>query len=224
MSPDPDTPFPRSPDDPDKIRRLRAEAMRNLAEEERAAPAPVYGGPSMGAGGSVTRRWTLRRILMILVGAAGAIIALFFVGRRIVAPVYGGPPIPQPPNDNPPAPVYGGPVPPAPRPGPPPQPAPQSIFNSNRNRIFNRSPSRKQPFMAGLRLLSHQTPQSNPTHSLSHRRRSMAGLHRGLPNRATAGRVNPYEAFALRLCGLGAHVAVQPRLRALRIACRPGAG
>jgi len=123
VSPDPDTQFPRSPDDPENLRRLRAEALRNLDGEERAAPAPVYGGPSMGGGGSVTRRWTVRRILSILIGAIGAIIALFFVGRRIVAPVYGGPPLPRP--DNPPAPVYGGPLPPAPNPSPSPELAPK---------------------------------------------------------------------------------------------------
>jgi hypothetical protein len=123
VTPDSDPPLPRLPDDPDNLRRLRADALRRLDEEERAAPAPVYGGPSMGGGDSVTRRWTLRRILMILIGAAGAIIALFFVGRRIVAPVYGGPPMPGP--DNPPAPVYGGPLPPAPNPAPKPAPSPE---------------------------------------------------------------------------------------------------
>jgi len=71
-------------------------------------PAPVYGGPSMGGGGggSVTRRRTLWGLLVVALGVIGAIFARLFRGRRSdssglgqfrpPAPVYGGPPIPQP--------------------------------------------------------------------------------------------------------------------------------
>lgn len=121
MTPDSDPRLPRSPQDEGNLRRLREEAARRLLAEEKlqaemetsresAAPvygmppperpsaATVYGGPPAGL---VTRRWTLRGILLLALGVIGGILAAIFGWRRWSAPVYGGPP----------APVYGGPVP-----------------------------------------------------------------------------------------------------------------
>jgi hypothetical protein len=129
VNPDSDPPLPRSPDDAENLRRLRENARRELEREERPypaavyggpPPAPVYGGPPQFGGAPVTRRWTLKGILLLLGGIIGGLVALWFGARRYVAPVYGGPPI-QPPN--PPAPVYGGPPPPNPE---PPNPAPSN--------------------------------------------------------------------------------------------------
>ena len=125
MNPDSDPPLPRSPNDPDNLRRLRENALRQMEQEERPAPMPVYGGPpQFDGGGPVSRRWALKGVLLLLAGIIGAIIAKLFGARRIVAPVSGGPPAPNPqpsPQPNPPAPVYGGPPPPQPQ---PPQPQP----------------------------------------------------------------------------------------------------
>jgi len=109
MMPDSDPPLPRSTDDPDNLRRLREDALRRLEQEKHPSPAPVYGGPPQVD--PPTRRWTLRGLLLLLAGIIGGIVALWFGVRRIVAPVYGGPP---PQQTNPPAPVYGGPPPPQP--------------------------------------------------------------------------------------------------------------
>jgi hypothetical protein len=64
-----------------------------------------------GGGGHVTRRWTLKGILMLLAAVLACLIAIFVGARKLVAPVYGGPPIrPEPPADRKEsAPVYGGP-------------------------------------------------------------------------------------------------------------------
>ncbi len=110
MKPDSDARLPRSPDDPDKVRRLREDALRRLEEEERSSPAPVYGGPPpFRGGGSITRRRTLGGLILGALGVVGAGVAWLFRGRRIVppdfaltgpqAPVYGGPPIPMPQPD-----------------------------------------------------------------------------------------------------------------------------
>ncbi len=124
MTPDTDPPFPRLPEDPENLKRLRAEAQRRLDEEQRP-PAPVYGGPPSGGGSGgrpVTRRWTLAGLIVLVVGAIGALLARIFGWPPFSRPLYGGPPLPQPPM-----PVYGGPVAPPPCPGivPPPQPQPQ---------------------------------------------------------------------------------------------------
>ena len=100
-------PLPRTPDDPEKLRRLRGEALRRVEQEERRAVAPVYGGAPIPE-----RRWTLRALMILLLGAIAAF-AGWVAWRRMSAPVYGGPP---PPDGKAPAPVYGGPVrPPEPR-------------------------------------------------------------------------------------------------------------
>lgn len=112
-------PLPRPLDEGNEIRRLREEARRNLDAEERppaavyGGPTPVYGGPPFG-GGSVSRRWTLKRIFLVLFGLIAAALAALFFGRR-PGPgpgnvIYGGPP-PRP-DPGPANPVYGGPVPP----------------------------------------------------------------------------------------------------------------
>lgn len=134
MKPDSDPRLPRSPQDPDNLRRLREEALRRREEEERASPATVYGGPPpptddrpgppelaavyggpppFNGGGSITRRLTLWGLLLLALGALGAIIARLFGRSRVITPeylqsgppaaVYGGPPIqpPQPPQPQP---------------------------------------------------------------------------------------------------------------------------
>jgi hypothetical protein len=120
----PDPPLPRKPVDLSEIRRLRREALEHLDAEERPSPgvvyggpAPVYGGPAFG--GSVTRRWTLRRILLLIAALLAGLGATLFGVKRFAAPVYGGPPVPPQPSpdgsvDKHPNPVYGGPVPPRP--------------------------------------------------------------------------------------------------------------
>jgi hypothetical protein len=142
---DSDPPLPRIPEDPESLRRLRREALRELQDEEelfarapvygtppppedrgsaatvyggpppqeRPTAATVYGGPAMGGGGQLTRRWTLKRILILLAAVLAGITAIFFGTRRPPAPVYGGPPIEPQPKEN--YPLYGGP-PPRPRP------------------------------------------------------------------------------------------------------------
>ena len=116
MNPDSDPPLPRSPDDPDNLRRLRENALRQMEQEERPAPMPVYGGPpQFDGGGPVSRRWALKGILLLLAGIIGAMIAKWFGARRTVAPVSGGPPAPNP-QPSVPGPVYGGPPPPQPQP------------------------------------------------------------------------------------------------------------
>ena len=84
------------------MRQLLDDARRKMEEEEymRTMPRPVYGGPP------VTRRWTMRGIVMLIAGALAAIAAAVFGMWKMAAPVYGGPP----------APVYGGPVVPPERP------------------------------------------------------------------------------------------------------------
>jgi hypothetical protein len=90
--------------------------LRQMEQEERPAPMPVYGGPpQFDGGGPVSRRWTLKGILLLLGGIIGALLALWYGTRKTVAPVYGGPPAPNP-QPSPPAPVYGGPPPPQPQP------------------------------------------------------------------------------------------------------------
>jgi hypothetical protein len=141
--PEPD--LPRSPKDEANLRRLRKEARRRLAEDEglqldklRADPVDdgslserlssitVYGGPIWGGEAPagqlpdesrqpVTRRWTLRGILLLILGLVAAMLAALFGLSRRPSPVYGGPP----------APVYGGP-PPKPQPSPPPSSPPTS--------------------------------------------------------------------------------------------------
>lgn len=112
MSSDPT--LPRLPEDPDQLHRLREEALRHLQDEERLGPTPVYGGPPIGGG--VSRRWTLKRILFVVLGAIAAGLAAFFALRkRAPEPhivIYGAPPIDRTRKDNP---VYGGPIPPRPR-------------------------------------------------------------------------------------------------------------
>jgi hypothetical protein len=96
-------PLPRPPDDADALQRLREEAMRRMENEPRpvyGGPAPVYGGPP------VTRRWTLRGILMLIAGAVAAIAGGIWGYEKMTTPVYGGPPAPEPKA------VYGGPTPP----------------------------------------------------------------------------------------------------------------
>ncbi|HEY4361966.1 MAG TPA: hypothetical protein VGN17_13395 [Bryobacteraceae bacterium] len=96
------------------MRQLLDDARRKMEEEEymRTMPRPVYGGPP------VTRRWSIRGIVMLVAGALAAIAAAVFGWNKMAAPVYGGPPVqPVPPNGEitPPAAVYGGPPPPQPR-------------------------------------------------------------------------------------------------------------
>jgi hypothetical protein len=100
---EPQPPLPRPPGDERNLRRLRKEAAGRMGREEPvpADPITVYGGPPF-----VTRRWTLRGILMLVVAALAAIATAIWGYRRIAVPVYGGPP----------APVYGGPPPPQPPP------------------------------------------------------------------------------------------------------------
>src|ERR1700691_4975239 len=115
MTPDSQPPLPRRPDDPENLERLRKEARGRLDKEERP-PAPVYGGAPI-----VTRRWTLRGLVLLVLGALAAIAAWFWFGVRPPATVYGGPPLPVPPEPSkksdspppdvpqrPPAPIYGG--------------------------------------------------------------------------------------------------------------------
>lgn len=134
MKSDSDPRLPRSPQDPDNLRRLREKAMADRDEEERMSTAtvygmppppleppappeqaPVYGGPSMGGGsGSMTRRLTLWGLLLLALGAIGAILIRLFGGLRIIplvlgqsvpsAAVYGGPPVPSPQPPVPPVP------------------------------------------------------------------------------------------------------------------------
>ena len=131
MKPDSDSRLPRSPQDPETLRRLREEALRRLEEEERTPPAPVYGGPPPfperpapdypvpapvyggptmgGGGGSLTRRRTLWGLLLAALGALGGVAAWLF-GRRHTSGNAGQSWMPGP--------VYGGPpiVPPPPQP------------------------------------------------------------------------------------------------------------
>jgi hypothetical protein len=84
-------PLPRRPDDSDALRRLREDAARRMEEDERMQPRPVYGGPPI-----VTRRWTLRGILMLIAGAVAAIAGAIWGYEKVTTPVYGGPPAPDP--------------------------------------------------------------------------------------------------------------------------------
>jgi hypothetical protein len=85
-------------EDPEKLQRLREEARRNLAREERM-PAPVYGGPPLP---SPKPGWTRKGVLFAIVALIAGILA--WMGfRRPVSPVgpmavYGGPP-PEPRPD-----------------------------------------------------------------------------------------------------------------------------
>jgi hypothetical protein len=129
-------PLPRPPGDEENLRRLRKEAAERMAREVPMGPkpspayrpAPVYGGPPI-----ITRRWTLRGVLMLMVSSLVALAAALWGYRKITTPVYGGPPAPSPSGPVPPSTVYGGPPPPqesqrppAPVYGgpPPPQPSP----------------------------------------------------------------------------------------------------
>jgi len=133
----PEAPLPRPPGDEENLRRLRQQAAERLAREEPPGPepwvgprppAPVYGSPFRMA----TRRWSLRRILVLIGSLVAAIAAIWKLRKvpqiRISAPVYGGPPAPTPPPPQPQpqadprqsAPAYGGPP-----PQPPPQPTPR---------------------------------------------------------------------------------------------------
>jgi hypothetical protein len=58
---------------------------------QRNPPTTIYGGPP------ITRRWTLRGILLVIVGALAALAAAIFGYKKITTPVYGGPPAPRPP-------------------------------------------------------------------------------------------------------------------------------
>jgi len=86
----------------------RLSDSQSEGQSDRPFAATVYGGPP-GGGGPVTRRWTLRGILLLILGILGGAIAAIFGYRRLTAPVYGGPPAPGPGKF--PAAVYGGPVP-----------------------------------------------------------------------------------------------------------------
>jgi hypothetical protein len=97
----PDPPLPRLPEASGELNRMRREALRNLLSEEGSGPAPVYG--SAPPGGRFTRRWTLRRFLVLIAGLLAALAAALFGFRRAAMPVYGGPPTPpQPLNPLPP--------------------------------------------------------------------------------------------------------------------------
>jgi hypothetical protein len=89
----PQPPLPRPPGDPENLRRLRQEAVERMQREESSSadprpspqqrpPAPVYGGPPI-----ITRRWTVRGILLLIAGALAAIAAVFWGRRRVPAPV-----------------------------------------------------------------------------------------------------------------------------------------
>ena len=133
-----DPPLPRKPEGISEIRRLRREALEHLDAEEHPAPSVVYGGPAPvyggpGLGGRITRRWTLRRILLLIAAILAGLGATLFGVKRFAAPVYGGPPIPPQPkpdgsDEKHTNPVYGGPVSPGPgeqlRPMPKPSPKP----------------------------------------------------------------------------------------------------
>ncbi len=86
-------------------------------------------------------------MLLLLGGIIAAIAALWFGARKTVAPVYGGPPAPNP-QPSPPAPVYGG----------PPRPNPSRCLNR-----CSRTP--RPPCMA-----AHRHP--NPSRSLNRRSRT----------------------------------------------------
>ena len=62
--------------------------------------ATVYGGPPS----PITRRWTLRGILLLIVGAIVALAAAIWGYKKVTVPVYGGPPaqVPTPPPPEPP--------------------------------------------------------------------------------------------------------------------------
>ena len=122
-------PLPRLPEDPENLRRLRREALRRMEEDEERMPVVIYGGPPPQqqdrppavtiyggppiGGSGVTRRWTLKRILIVIAALIAGLTALFLGTRKVVAPVYGGPPLPPEPRPAPDrrenAPVYGGP-------------------------------------------------------------------------------------------------------------------
>ncbi|HLK63503.1 MAG TPA: hypothetical protein VKU19_08685 [Bryobacteraceae bacterium] len=102
----PQPPLPKPPADEENLRRLRQEAAERMRREAASyPPAPVYGGPP------ISRRWTLRGIVTLVASAVAALVAGLWGYRKVVTPVYGGPP-----NA-----VYGGPPPPQPT---PPQPGP----------------------------------------------------------------------------------------------------
>ena len=108
----PQPPLPKPPGDEENLKRLREEAARRMAQErterpggrdpQRSEPYTVYGGPP-----GPTRRWTLRGIVLAILGALAALAAAIWGYRKVTTPVYGGPP----------AAVYGG---PPVRPEPPP--------------------------------------------------------------------------------------------------------
>jgi hypothetical protein len=119
-------PLPRRPDDPERLARLRKEAAARLDKErldrelfkDRAPavtyggpPAAVYGGPPAApdraprppapvyGGAPPARRGMIAGIVALLLAGLAAVAAVFkdkWMKSRIAAPVYGGPPIPQP--------------------------------------------------------------------------------------------------------------------------------
>ena len=118
-----DSRLPRSPEDPDNLRRLREEAVTRLEAEERRASAPVYGGPPprpeppaperpdaitvyggppLGGGGPVSRRGLLWGLILAALAALGALIAWLIRPRKIF-------PSSSQELHSQPAPVYGGP-------------------------------------------------------------------------------------------------------------------
>jgi len=144
---EPDSQLPRKPEDLSEIRRLRREALEHLDAEEHPSPSVVYGGPAFG--GRMTRRWTLRRILLLIAALLAGLGATFFGLRRYryPAPVYGGPPVPPQPNpdgsdDKKAAPVYGG---PAPRPLPKPPVSPKKPTPASGNPPAPPNPAPKNP-------------------------------------------------------------------------------
>jgi hypothetical protein len=119
VKPDSSPRLPRSPHAPDNLLRLREDALRRLEQEERAILTLAKGEPARtDRDGSMTRRRTLRELLLVPLGVVGAIVARLFGGRRVVASVYAQseppkpqvqqPPLPRPEPER--APVYGGPA------------------------------------------------------------------------------------------------------------------